>query len=302
MKKWRGRCITVLLQKKTYHRKSKSLSGKSKQSLQYSPVLSSDKNGAKALQYACLRGSLTVEAALVMPFLVVAVSLVLSLFLVLGLEIQMSEACHYVAGTMAASSVHMDEPEAVWGYVKARQLLQSYQKEHGNDRWPGIEDAGNLTLVGSEFSGEQIRICVSYSMKLPLSFGKWSSIPVTQQVVYRKWIGASDGDTVSEGDYVYVTPYGSVYHRSMGCRYLDLTVWAVGRTDVAKLRNKDGSIYYACHCAKGVTGSVYITDYGTSYHGKIDCSGLKRTVNKILLSEVGSRQPCSQCGAKEKHG
>ncbi len=292
----------MLLQKKTYHRKSKSLSGKSKQSLQYSPVLSGDENGAKALQYACLRGSITVEAALVMPILVVAAASVLSLFLLLGLEVQMSEVCHYVAGTMAASSIQADEPETVWGYVRARQLLRTYQNEHGNDRWPGMKDADNLTLAGSEFSGEQVRICISYRLKLPISFGRWSSIPVTQQAVYRKWIGASEGNGETDEDYVYVTPYGCVYHRSTGCRYLNLTVRAVGRTAVAKLRNKDGSIYYACHCAKGATGSVYITDYGTSYHGKIDCSGLKRTVNKIPLSEVGGRHPCSQCGTKEEHG
>ena len=292
----------MLLQEKTYHRKSKSFSGKSKQSLQYSPVLPGDKNSAKALQYACLRGSLTVEAALVMPVLVVAAALVLSLFLLIGLEVQMSEACHYVAGTMAASSVQEDEPETVWGYVRARQLLRTYQNEHGSDRWPGMEGAGNLTLAGSEFSGEQIKICVSYRMKLPLSFGKWSSIPVTQQAVYRKWTGASDGSGETDEDYVYVTLYGGVYHRSIGCRYLDLTVHAVGRTEVAKLRNKDGGIYYACHCAKGAMGSVYVTDYGISYHGKIDCSGLKRTVQKIPISEVGSRQPCSQCGTKEKYG
>jgi len=292
----------VLLQKITYHRKSKSLSGKSKRSLQYSPVLPGDKNSAKALQYACLRGSLTVEAALAMPMLVLAVSLVLSLFLLLGLEIQMSEACHYVAGTMAASSVHKEEPETLLGYVRARQLLQTYQKLHKSDRWPGMEEIEKLTLAGSEFSGEQIRICVSYQLKLPIHFGHWSSIPVTQQAVYRKWIGASKGDGETDGDYVYVTLYGSVYHRSTGCRYLDLTVRAVDRLEVSALRNKDGSIYYACHCAKGATGSVYITDYGTSYHGKINCSSLKRMVHKIPLSEVGSRQPCSQCGAKEGHG
>ena len=292
----------MLLQKKTYHKKSKSLSGKSKQSLQYSPVLSGDENSAKALQYACLGGSLTVEAALVMPILVVAAALVLSLFLLLGLEVQMSEACHYVARTMAASSIQADEPETVWGYARVRQLLRIYQKEHESNRWPGMEEADNLTLAGSEFSGEQIRICVSYRLKLPISFGKWCSIPVTQQVEYRKWIGASDGNSEADEAYVYVTPYGRVYHRSIGCRYLDLTVRAVGRTDVTRLRNKDGSIYYACHCANGATGSVYITDYGTSYHGKIDCSGLKRTVQKRPLSEVGSGQPCSQCGTKEKHG
>ena len=115
----------MLLQKKTYHRKSKSLSGKSKQSLQYSPVLSGDENSAKALQYACLGGSLTVEAALIMPLLVVAAALALSLFLLIGLEVQMSEACHYLAGTMAASSIQADEPENVWGYAQVRQLLQT---------------------------------------------------------------------------------------------------------------------------------------------------------------------------------
>ena len=292
----------MLLQKKTYHRKSKSLSGKSKQSLQYSPVLSSDKKSVNALQYACLRGSLTVEAALVMPILVVAVSLILSLFLLLDIQIQMSEACHYAAGTMAASCIHEEEPETTLGYLRARQLLQIYQNEHRRGRWSGIDEVRNMSLAGSQFHGDYIRICVSYNLKLPFSFGRWKSIPVTQQVVYRKWIGELEQKSEAENDFVYVTPYGRVYHRSIGCRYLDLTVRAVGCTEVSGMRNKDGSIYYACYCAKNATGSVYITDYGTSYHGKIDCSGLKRTIDKVPLSEVGSRQPCNQCGTKEEDG
>lgn len=298
-----GRYITVLLQQKSHLKNSKTLSNKSRQSQQYSPVLRDHQICAKALRYACHSGSLTVEAAFVMPLLVIAVTFVLYLFLAVGIQMRMSDACHYVAGHMAAACIRENEPEQLGGYVWARQLFHIYEKEHGAGYRDWKEDLSNLSFINSDFSGDEIRICVSYRLKLPLSFGRWKSIPVTQQVTYKKWTGeGAAGCSQEEQKYVYVTPYGKVYHLSAGCRYLDLTVRAVKSEDVSDMRNRDGSIYYACHCVKNVSGSVYITDYGTSYHGKIDCSGLKRTVEKIPVQEAGSRQPCSFCGAKERYG
>lgn len=43
-------------------------------------------------------------------------------------------------------------------------------------------------------------------------------------------------------------------------------------------------------------GRLYITNQGDCYHKDLGCSGIKRTVRMIRLSEVGTRRPCSRCG------
>lgn len=63
-------------------------------------------------------------------------------------------------------------------------------------------------------------------------------------------------------------------------------------SQVGASRNKDGRKYHACYCAadKKTEGStVFITDYGTNYHGKLGCSKLKRTVHKVHKSEVDGK-------------
>ena len=63
-----------------------------------------------------------------------------------------------------------------------------------------------------------------------------------------------------------------------------------------------GKYYKCSYCARAVSsqealsGSVFVTDYGRLYHTRIDCPDLKRTVHAVKLSEVGGRRPCKDCG------
>ena len=43
------------------------------------------------------------------------------------------------------------------------------------------------------------------------------------------------------------------------------------------------------------SSTVFITDYGMNYHGKLGCSKLKRTVHKVHKSEVDGKNLCSKC-------
>ena len=104
---------------------------------------------------------------------------------------------------------------------------------------------------------------------------------------------------------VYLTETGTVYHCSLDCSYLKLTISKVLYRDLANLRNSSGGKYKMCErCCHGITPQdgeeVYITIYGDRYHKSHTCSGLKRTIREIMLSQVGNRAPCSKCGRKEK--
>lgn len=49
--------------------------------------------------------------------------------------------------------------------------------------------------------------------------------------------------------YVFYTDYGSVYHLSEQCNYLDLSIKSIKWSHVGASRNKDGMKYHACYCS-----------------------------------------------------
>ena len=113
----------MLLPKKQNKKNYKSLSGIYLKSRHESPANSSDKsesvNCAKALQYARLPGSLTVEAAFVVPWIILAAIVLCSLFSVLRGELYMSAALHNAARIMAAEVTEIEHKENISDDVPA---------------------------------------------------------------------------------------------------------------------------------------------------------------------------------------
>ena len=107
--------------------------------------------------------------------------------------------------------------------------------------------------------------------------------------------GNEEGETEA---YVYITETGTVYHKNRGCSYLNPGIRSVQTGELESARNKGGAVYYACPLCEDMAGSEirYITDYGTSYHTSVICSGLKRTIYEVRLNETGGRSACSKCG------
>ena len=59
--------------------------------------------------------------------------------------------------------------------------------------------------------------------------------------------------------------------------------------------------YTACRLCGGEPGLFsyyYVTEEGERYHTSLSCSGLKRTVYLVRLSEAEGRTACSRCGGE----
>lgn len=120
---------------------------------------------------------------------------------------------------------------------------------------------------------------------------------LTERAVCRAWIGFTELEI--KETYVYITPDGNVYHLYGDCTHLDLSVRSAAFSSVAFLKNEYGETYRPCElCGKESKALVYITSDGNRYHSKRSCSGLKRTVRQIPISEVGSRSCCLRCMSK----
>ncbi len=146
---------------------------------------------------------------------------------------------------------------------------------------------------------EEASAAMEYSFRPPF-FESFLEKPVLKKTMSRRrWNGKSFGSTQEVP--VYVTEYGSVYHTSLSCSYLQPKIREAAAGEIPFLRNNDGKIYYPCeYCSAGTDAeTVYITVYGTRWHGNRNCAGLHRGIRRMLLSEVGGKPLCSRCRERE---
>ena len=83
--------------------------------------------------------------------------------------------------------------------------------------------------------------------------------------------------------------------RDPGCSHIHLSIHSVEKTQLGAMRNENGEKYHPCEECGGGTGNVYITDTGNRYHSSLECSGLKRSIVKVPVTQVKDRRPCSRC-------
>jgi len=163
---------------------------------------------------------------------------------------------------------------------------------------------GGISLAGSSVMGEGdiIDLRVAYQVRPFAKLMGFDGFSMSQCYYGKAWTGydvtGQVSDVSKEDPMVFITESGSVYHLDRGCTYLNPSVQSVDAGSVAGLRNHSGGKYYPCgSCGEaGAGGQVYITQYGDSYHSRINCSGLKRTIYTVPLSQVGARGRCSKCG------
>ena len=243
----------------------------------------------------CLKGSYTLEAAVIFPLVAGFFVSILFFFRVVQVETQVRSALFY-AGRMSALASCVNDSSVVT-VATAEALFRS--KASDSELIDTYVSGGvwGISLLGSKMDGDDVALEAKYKIKLPISFFSVDGIWIEEHSNSRKWTGKNPNELTDP--YVFYTDYGSVYHLSDQCNYLDLSIKSVKWTEVGGYRNKNGGKYSACYCAaekKTEASTVFITDYGTQYHGKLGCSDLKRTVHMVHRSEIGNKALCSKCG------
>ena len=133
------------------------------------------------------------------------------------------------------------------------------------------------------------RIRVSLPFLHP--FSKIIRIPIRQKA-YIGYI-SNGAEAVEDETYVYMTEYGRVYHTTRSCTHLQLSIQPV--TEAVR-KMEYGGLRPCEYCGAQPAEVYYITDYGDCYHTSIHCSGLKRTIYRVRLRDVGGVPACSDCG------
>ena len=188
-----------------------------------------------------------------------------------------------------------------WGYSTSAlndSLPDDYRKQCGLN--------GDISILVSTMvdDSEVVDLKAGYAMT-PLAnvFGIPDVIIMTRART-RAWTGYHVSGSASDADdterIVYVTEGSEVYHLSRSCTHLDLSITPIDADEIGNYVNKGGGHYSACErCGHGDPGGIlFITNEGDRYHTDISCSGLKRTIYEIPLSQVGDRRVCSRCAQR----
>lgn len=264
-------------------------------------IMMTEDPGKGTRSCTCHKASYTLEAAVILPLLAGFFAFLLFFFRVLQVQTGVQTALYCAGRKTACEAGTVDSEPALLVLAEAHFRKEVKKNDIIDDFVAG--GTNGISLLTSDFTGDYIELKANYYIKSPINLFKVGGIYAAQGTKNRKWTG--DGRSGEQEDYVYVTQRGSVYHRSRFCHYLDLSICAVSSETVSELRNKDGDIYYSCPmCAKNGSNSefVYVTDYGERYHNRLSCSGLKRTISLIPMSEVRGRGPCSKCGEHKNEG
>ena len=273
-------------------------------------------------------GSLTVEAALVLPLMLFFCVNVLYVTEMIRLQSNLTAALHqtgtrigyyayyyeFAPEGIAEAVEAIDTSGGLAGAVASLAFTETYVRSQVVSLL-GREYLDHTCLKGGAGSISYLRSSILQDdgmVELTADYRAGPLIPllgyapVSLQSKYygHAWVGYEIGGTAAaspeeeDEEIVYVTPSGRVYHRERGCTYLLPAVRAVAAGDLNGERNEGGGRYYACEtCRPRKSGTLYVTEYGNRYHSSRNCSAIKRTVKEVKLSEVvGRMPPCSKCG------
>lgn len=175
-------------------------------------------------------------------------------------------------------------------------------------------DGAVIKLARVPDSSGDVRFEAEYREKIP--FFKIGNGGVRMHAASRRrsWIGldgklkgknGGNGETLTEGEMVYVGASRGKYHLYRDCHYISNEYETVSLNEAEHRRNSSGERYKACsRCARGGSSgkTVYITYAGEHYHFSKSCSAMASYVQSVPLSEVEHLGVCSYCARKSENG
>ena len=291
------------------------------------PLRASERAAGTSLPLS-FSGSMTLEAAAVVPLFLFFVMNLLFIFeavrLQSGLQAalqqageQVCEAAYYTRFAPGAGKGEDGAPEQTDENGAAVSLLisETYVRNKvtsylGESFWKHscvVGGKAGLSFAQSKImtEGDRVEIIVNCRVRPFVRIVAFPDFAMQARYCGHAWVGwtpgtgpAETGSGTGSSEKVYVTRYGEVYHTDPECIYLNPQVRAVPASQVDSMRSGDGSIYHPCECCRpGGNGIVYITKEGNRYHADRNCGGI---VRHISTQESGAAKdhyrPCPVCG------
>lgn len=245
-------------------------------------------NCKRASQCISNQGSVTVEAALVLPFFFFVLYAILLISQFLMTEDRIHSALVETGRVLAG-----EEAEHIT-LARAKLELNKRLKSNSLDLVSG--GVAGISLSSSQLpnSRHEIELYARYRMKVSIPFLFTFSIPVQVTVTQRMFDGChiTDASEGGKGEYVYIAEHESVYHTDSQCSYLAIRLVPV--TEVSSLKGNR-----QCETCKHYqqTGE-YVTLTGDCIHHNPDCGRIHRTIHLVERDNIGNLPLCSRCAKK----
>ncbi len=258
-------------------------------------------SGRVSLDTSFRKGSLTIEAAAVLPLLFLAMVILVSLLDMTRVFSSYTTSLNESAkklGMYAYAANYMPDESPV-GALSTVSCI-SYAKAH----LPSEEHV-TVSFLGSSYQKQRLTLLATVTYHFPISFLGISKRSFQCCANVHPWTGMQENESSgldkTNADMVYITDNESVYHTHADCTYLDLSISCTTPGQVSSLRNHYGAKYSACpNChPEGKESVLFVTDKGEHYHGRANCPSLKRTRRMVPSSELSGLHKCTRCAQRD---
>lgn len=275
---------------------------------------------------ASLKASVSIEAALTLPVVLLALAILIQPITVMNTSRQMQTVCEDICKDVAASvcdytkdstddttsgsdnrdnEKHSGDSGGDIGTLALDALtsiaLGKYAKEKALVE---INDSriSNVDFMGTQFmlGDDMITVSLEYRYDLPfLELFGLDEVTQTVTASRRAWTGrkGSGGDSDElEGDdiWVYIAKHGTRYHLSSECRYLNTEGMSSVSYEAALASGK--TFCERCGRTAGPGDTVYVFSGGSKYHLSDKCKVDVPWVKKVKKSDVEYMGACKVCG------
>ncbi len=309
---WKGQVLWMLIgnryrQKLNYSNKKKSslLDGLYKKEAFHSQRAFFQIFFQKKKKFAnsCKKASLTVEAAVILPFFVCFLVFVLYFFRILQVQAGISQALQFAGRKAAAECSTKPQQEQAAG--------SGLETSKGKKVLDGLEVSDGQSLAGTGISDSQ-SLAVQEGSGVP---GRQS---LTELIKAKAYFHQQLKKQGCPTQYIQSGAAGiSLLQSDVSGNYIDLKAVYRMKLPVGLLGNVQYRIVQEAKCRKwtgyqlGQEGQesdiwLYYTEYGTVYHASRSCTHLDLSIKGVTYAQAGSSRnnsggkyhPCEKC----KHG
>ena len=235
----------------------------------------------KAFCRHSLRGSMTVEAAVIIPMVFMVWIACIAWTSIVNVH---ENVQHLLGEAVLEMSVeagkHSENVQSIGAITTWIRTFQFENLEIG-----GIESVDGFDFSGSRVleDGDTILLKTTYRIRLLRGLIPVPEIRLSNQIYTKAWTG---GHTCTPDEHelsfdeqtVFIAEHGRVYHTDPMCSHIHLSIYMVDQNAIAGYDACDKCMDGSMHMGQ----TYYITESGDHYHSRLGCSGLKRQVDTVV--------------------